>query len=80
MNDDSRSKCMASATWIITGSSCAVIKEIMGVKEKPDIIDTIENKRLQWHSHVKRTPEERILKLIMGWKPEERRKTCIEEV
>jgi hypothetical protein len=24
------------------------IKEIMGVKEKPDIIDSIERKRLQW--------------------------------
>ena len=24
------------------------IKEIMGVKEKPDIVDIIERKRLQW--------------------------------
>jgi hypothetical protein len=38
------------------------IKEIMGVKGKPDII---EKKRLQWYGHVKRTPEERISKLIL---------------
>jgi hypothetical protein len=25
----------------------------MGVKEKPDIIDIIERKRLQWYGHVK---------------------------
>jgi len=30
------------------------IKEIMGVKEKPDIIDIIGRKRLQWYGHVKR--------------------------
>jgi hypothetical protein len=36
------------------------IKEIMGVKGKPDIIDKIEQKRLQWYGHVKRMPEERI--------------------
>jgi hypothetical protein len=41
------------------------IKEIMGVKEKPDIIDIIEKKRLQWFSHVKRMQEERLPKLIM---------------
>ena len=41
------------------------IKEIMGVKGKPDIIDIIEKKRLQWYGHVKRMPEERIPKLIM---------------
>jgi hypothetical protein len=41
------------------------------VKGKPDII---EKKRLQWYGHVKRMPEERILKLIMEWIPEERRK------
>ena len=29
------------------------IKEIMGVKGKPDIIDVIEKKRLQWYGHVK---------------------------
>jgi len=29
-------------------------KEIMGVKEKPDIRDIIERKRLQWYGHVKR--------------------------
>jgi hypothetical protein len=50
------------------------IKEIMGVKEKPDIIDIIEKKRLQWYGHVKRMPEERIPKLIMEWIPVERRK------
>ena len=50
------------------------IKEIMGVKGKPDIIDIIEKKRLQWYGHVKRMPEERIPKLIMEWVPLERRK------
>jgi hypothetical protein len=29
-------------------------KEIIGVKGKPDIIDIIEKKRLQWYGHVKR--------------------------
>ena len=33
------------------------IKEIMGVKGKPDIIDIIQKKRLQWYGHVKRMPE-----------------------
>jgi hypothetical protein len=47
------------------------IKEIMGVKGKPDII---EKKRLQWNDHVKRMPGERIPKLIMKWIPRERRK------
>jgi len=28
------------------------IKEIMGVKGKPDVIDIIERKRLQWYGHV----------------------------
>ena len=28
------------------------IKEIMGVKEKTDIADSIERKRLQWYGHV----------------------------
>jgi len=46
----------------------------MGLKVKPDVIDIIENKRLQYHSHVKRKPEERISKLIMEWLPGERRK------
>ena len=46
----------------------------MGVKGKPDIIDIIEKKRLQWYGHVKRIPEERIPKLIMEWVPLERRK------
>ena len=36
------------------------IKEIMGVKEKPDIIEIIQKKRLQWYGHVKRMPEESI--------------------
>jgi hypothetical protein len=29
------------------------------VKGKPDIIDIVEKKRLQWYGHVKRMPEER---------------------
>ena len=39
----------------------------MGVKGKPDIIDIVEKKRLQWYGHVRRMPEERIPKLIMEW-------------
>jgi hypothetical protein len=50
------------------------IKEIMGVKEKPDIIDIIERRRLQWFGHVKRMQEERLPKLIIEWIPGERRK------
>jgi hypothetical protein len=50
------------------------IKEIMRVKEKPDIIDIIERKRFQWYGHVKRMQEERLPKLIMGWIPGERTK------
>jgi hypothetical protein len=50
------------------------IKEIMGVKKKPDIIDIKEKKRLQWYGHVKRMQEERLPKLIMEWIPGERRK------
>jgi hypothetical protein len=50
------------------------IKEIMGVKGKPDIIEIIEQKILQRYGHVKRMPEERISKLIMEWVPLERRK------
>jgi hypothetical protein len=46
----------------------------MGVKEKPDIIDIIERKRLQWYGHGKRMQEERIPKLIMEWIPGKRRK------
>jgi hypothetical protein len=46
----------------------------MGVKGKPDIIDIIEKKTLQWYGHVKRMPEERIPKLILEWVPAERRK------
>ena len=41
------------------------IKEIIGVKGEPDIIDIIQRKRLQWYVHVKRMPEARIPKLIM---------------
>jgi len=41
------------------------IKEIMGVRGKPDIIDLIEQKRLQRYGNVKKMPEERIPKLIM---------------
>ena len=37
----------------------------MGVKEKPDIIDIIERKRLQWYGHVKRMQDKRLPKLIM---------------
>jgi hypothetical protein len=50
------------------------IKEIMGVKGKPDIIDIIEKKNIQWYGHVKRVPEGRIPKLILEWVPAERRK------
>ena len=46
----------------------------MGVKGKPDIIDIIQQKRLQWYGHVKRMPEERISKSIMDWIPREKRK------
>jgi hypothetical protein len=45
------------------------IKEITGVKEKSDIIDIIERKRLQWYGHVKRMQDERLPKLIMEWIP-----------
>jgi len=50
------------------------IKEIMGVKGKSDIIDIIEQKRLQCYDHIKRMSEERIPKLIMDWIPRERRR------
>jgi IS5 family transposase len=46
----------------------------MGVKGKPDIMDIIQKKRLQWYGHVNRMPEDRIPKLIMEWIPEKRRK------
>ena len=39
----------------------------MGVKGMPDIIDIIEQKRLQWYGHVKRMPEDRIPKLLRIW-------------
>jgi hypothetical protein len=45
------------------------IKEIMGVKEKPHIIDIIKRKRFQWYGHVKRMQDERLPKLIMEWIP-----------
>jgi hypothetical protein len=41
------------------------IKEIMGVKGKPNSIDIIQKKKLQWYGQVKRMPEERISKLII---------------
>jgi hypothetical protein len=44
------------------------------MKEKPDIIEIIERKRLQWYGHVKSMQEERLPKLIMEWIPGERRK------
>ena len=50
------------------------IKDIIGVKGQPDIIDIIEKKRLQRYGHFKRMPGERITKLIMEWIPLERRK------
>ena len=50
------------------------IKEIMGVKEKPDITDIIERKRLQWYGHIKRMQDKRLPELIMEWIPGERRK------
>jgi hypothetical protein len=50
------------------------IKEIMWVKGKPDIIDIIEKKSLQWYGHAKRMSEERIPKLILEWAPQDRRK------
>jgi hypothetical protein len=55
------------------------IKEIMGVKEKPDIIDVIEKKRLQWYGHVKRMQEERLPKLIMDWIPGKEEKEDVQK-
>jgi hypothetical protein len=45
------------------------IIEIMGVKEKPDIIDIVERKRLRWYGHVERMQEKRLPNLIMEWIP-----------
>ena len=50
------------------------IKEIMRVKGKQNIMDSIQKKRLQWDGHVKRMQEERTPKLITEWTPTERRK------
>ena len=55
------------------------MKEIMGLKEKPDIVDIIERKRLQWYGHVKRMQEERLPKLIMGWIPGKEEKEDVQE-
>jgi hypothetical protein len=51
----------------------------MGVKGKPDIIDIIEKKRLQWYGHVKRMPEDRISKLIVELIPRDRWKGDVQE-
>jgi hypothetical protein len=48
------------------------IKEIMGVKGMPDIIDIMQKERLQWYSHGKRMSEKRLPKLILEWVPDER--------
>jgi hypothetical protein len=55
------------------------IKEIMGVKEKPDIIAIIEKKRLQWYGHVKRMQEERLPKLIVEWIPGKEEKEDVQK-
>jgi hypothetical protein len=55
------------------------IKEIMGVKEKLDIIDIIERKRLQWYGHIKRLQEGRLPKLIMEWIPGTEEKEDVQE-
>jgi hypothetical protein len=46
----------------------------MGLKGKPDTIDIIERKRLQWYGHIKRMQEERLPELSMEWIQGERRK------
>jgi hypothetical protein len=50
------------------------MKEIMGMKGKPDIIDITDKKRPLCHGQVKRMPEDRLSKLVTEWVPEERRK------
>jgi hypothetical protein len=50
------------------------IKEITGVKGKPNIIDIIEKKRLQWYGHVNRMQEERLPKQMIEWIARKRRK------
>jgi hypothetical protein len=42
------------------------IKKITGVKEKPDIIDIIERKRLQWFGHVKKDARGETTKINYG--------------
>ena len=44
------------------------------MKGKTDIIDIIEQKKLQRYGYVKRMPEEKIPKLNMDWIPREGRK------
>jgi hypothetical protein len=56
-----------------------LIKEIMGVKEKPDIIDVIERKRIQWYGHVKKMQDERLPKLIMEWIPRKKKRDVQEK-
>ena len=51
--------------------TCYIIYLLLPTKSCSFII---EKKRLQWYGQVKRMPEERIPKLIMGWIPWERRK------
>jgi hypothetical protein len=68
-------KIISSALFfIITNIKNEHIKEIMGVKGKPDVIGIIEKKILQWYGDVKRMPDEKILKLIMEWISQDRRK------
>jgi len=38
----------------------------MGVKEKPDIIDIIERKRLQWYCHVEKDARRETTKINYG--------------
>jgi hypothetical protein len=66
---------VALGQWITISLQCfSFISFTTTGKEKPDIIDIIERKRLQWYGHVKRMQEERIPKLIMEWILKERRK------
>ena len=38
----------------------------MGLKEKPDIVDIIERKRLQWYGHVKKDARGEATKINYG--------------